>query len=135
MRRAAPGHGDAGGIVLGWLTKLVVVLSLAGVVAFDAISIGASRLSVEDQAHLAARESSMELDRTRDAQLAYNVAVATAVESHALNEVPPSTFAPAPDGTVSLELHRVAATLVVHRVPWIADWAHVSARAAANGLG
>lgn len=133
--RALTPRRDDGGIVLGWLTKLVVVMAVVGVILFDGLSITASRLSIEDHGFLAAREASSEWQRSGDVQLAYDSALSTAVDANALNEVPPGSFVAAPDGTVDLDIHREAATLVVHRVGWIADWALVSTHAAAKGMG
>ncbi|MFZ5872199.1 MAG: hypothetical protein ACOYXW_16925 [Actinomycetota bacterium] len=118
---------DDGGIVVGWLTKIVVVVGLVGVLAFDAISIGVSRLAVEDAGALAAREASTEVSRSGDVQAAYAAAVTTAAEANPLNEVPPEAFEALPDGGVRLTVAREATTFVVHRVAWIADWARVRA--------
>ncbi|HEX5511395.1 MAG TPA: hypothetical protein VFX41_06745, partial [Actinomycetales bacterium] len=93
---------DTGDIVLGWLTKLVVVLSVVGLIAFDGISIATARLSVEDQATAAAREASRAFQQTRNVQAAYDTAVATAIEADPLNAVPPGAFRAQQDGTVTL---------------------------------
>ena len=125
------GHGrrDAGGIVVGWLVKLVVVVGLVGVALFDAISIGVSRLSVEDAGALAAREASTSLARTGNLQSAYETAVHTAWEANELNDIPPSTFVALPDGSVQLVVSREATTFVVRHVGWMRPWAHVEAEA------
>jgi len=46
---------DRGDIVLGWLTKLVVTLSLLGVVGFDLISLASARFQGEDHAQSVVR--------------------------------------------------------------------------------
>jgi hypothetical protein len=125
---------DTGGIVIGWLTKIVVVVGLAGVVLFDAISIGVSRLAVEDAGALAAREASTDLSRNGDVQRAYAAAVTTASEANPLNEVPAGSFEALPDGSVRLVVAREATTFVVHRVGWIADWGQVHARVTGKPL-
>lgn len=126
--------GDAGGIVVGWLTRITVVAAVVGLVAFDAISIGVSRLAVEDDGALAAREASTDLGRTHDVQAAYDAAVAAATEANPLNEVPPRDFEVLPDGSVRLVVAREATTFVVHRIRWIADWADVSAQVTGKAL-
>ncbi len=68
-RRPGPAR-DGGGIVVGWLAKITVVVGVVGVALFDAISIGVSRLAVEDAGALAAREASTDLARTGDLQAA-----------------------------------------------------------------
>ncbi|HZI98870.1 MAG TPA: hypothetical protein VFD41_15220 [Actinomycetales bacterium] len=127
--------GDAGGIVLGWLTKLVVVLAVVGVALFDVLSIATSRLAVEDHAALAAREASQAYLGSGDVQVAYAEAVSAAADANPLDEVPPERFSTAKDGTVTLAVRREATTFVVHRIPWIADWAVVSGDATAKSLG
>jgi hypothetical protein len=125
---------DTGDIVLGWLTKLVVVLSVVGLIAFDGISIATARLSVEDQATAAAREASRAFQQTRNVQAAYDTAVATAVEADPLNAVPPGAFRAQQDGTVTLVVQRTATTLVLQHIKWIADWADVSGEGTGKDL-
>lgn len=131
VRRA---HPDAGDIVVGWLTRIVVVVGLFGLVLFDAISIGVSRLSVEDAGVLAAREASTDLARTGDLQAAYAAALATVQQANPLNQVPPAGFEALPDGRVRFVVSRDATTFVVHRIGWIEDWAHVEATVTGSPL-
>jgi type II secretory pathway component PulJ len=125
---------DTGDIVIGWLTRVVVAISLVGLAAFDAISIGVSRLAVEDTAVQAAREASSELQRTHDILAAHATAVAVATEANALNEVPPERFEVLPDGSIRLVVTRDATTFVVHRIGWIADWTQVQAQVTGKAL-
>jgi hypothetical protein len=125
---------DRGDIVVGWLTRVVVVISLVGVAAFDAISIGVSRLSVEDTAVQAAREASSELQRTHDILAAHATASGVATKANPLNEVPPERFEVLVDGSVRLVVTREATTFVVHHIGWIATWAHVQGRATGQAL-
>lgn len=129
LPRAGRGRRDAGGIVVGWLVKLVVVVGLVGVVLFDAISIGVSRLSVEDAGALAAREASTSLARTGNLQSAYETALQTAWEANALNEIPPASFVALPDGSIELVVSREATTFVVRHIEWFRPWANVEAQA------
>lgn len=126
--------GDTGGIVLGWLTKVVVVVGLVGVVAFDAISIGVSRLSVEDAGALAAREASTDLTRTGNVQTAYAAALAAATDANPANEIPPTAFEVLADGSVRLVVERDATTFVVRRIGWVEDWARVRAQVTGTAL-
>lgn len=120
--------------MVGWLTRIAVVGSLVGVVLFDAISIGVSRLSVEDTGALAAREAATDLARSGDVQSAYASAVSAATDANPLNEVPPGSFEALPDGGVRLSVTREATTFVVHRIGWVADWGQVSATAVGRPL-
>ena len=47
-------RGDRGDIVLGWLTKLAVVLGVLGVIAFDGIAVVQAHFQASDRATTAA---------------------------------------------------------------------------------
>lgn len=111
---------------MGWLMRLTVTLAVLGVLAFDGISLGVARLSAADDASVAARAASGVWSQTRDVQAAYDAAVTSAVQADPANSVPPSSFTAAPDGTVTLSVHRTARTLVVRHIGWVRDWAEVS---------
>ena len=72
---------DRGGIVMGWLTKIAVVLALAGFVLFDAISVGSTTRPSPTRAH-AAHEASAIWDETQDVQAAYLAASDAAAEQN-----------------------------------------------------
>jgi hypothetical protein len=114
---------DSGGIVLGWLTKLLVVLSITGLVGFDLVSLGASRLQAEDHAQAAARTAVESYTGPKDLQAAYDAALAEVV-AHG-DTIDPKTFGFAPDGTVTLTLRSTARTLLVHKVSALRDYTEV----------
>lgn len=118
-------HGDRGDIVLGWLTKLVVVLALFGVLAFDLVALGVGRLKAEDRAAAAARAAVSSWSSSKDVQAAYEAALAQVAEDGGALEdtIDPSTFTVAPDGTVTLTLEHTATTLVVEKVSPARRWA------------
>jgi hypothetical protein len=107
---------DRGDIVMGWITKLAVGFALAGVVLFDAMSVGVTVSSVADEGSYAAQQASETWNLTRDVQKAYLTASAVAVESNPHNVVDPKTFIVDPDGTVHLQISRTATTLVLYRI-------------------
>lgn len=127
----APGHSDRGGVVLGWLVKLVAGLSLLGVLAFDGLSIATVTVRLQDQAESAAREGADALDRTPTAQAAYDAALASATEADPLNDLGADDMRVDPDGTVTLALHRTAPTLVLYHVSFARHWADRTAIASA----
>ena len=115
---------DRGGIVLGWLTKLAVVLSLVGLVGFDLVSLGASRLRAEDSAQAAAGAAVQAWTGPKDLQAAYDAALAEVLtDGHSID---PASFTVAPDGTVTLTLSSTAPTLLVRKVPALVQYAEVS---------
>ena len=105
---------DSGSIVLGWLTKLMAVLLLSGVVLFDFVSVGVARMSASDDANTAAQAASAEWLHTHNVQLAYNAA-AEAVTSPA-ERVLVRGFSITSDGSVHLLLRRDVTTLVAYRI-------------------
>ena len=117
---------DRGDIVLGWLTKITVVLAVAGIVLFDAISVGSTEATVADQASSAALDASAVWDQTKDLQKTYDAAVASATEADPTNVVATKTFRVDPDGTVHLTVSRTASTLLLFRWSRTATWAVVS---------
>lgn len=132
IRRAdvAPFAGDRGDIVLGWLSRVVVVLALLGIVAFDALSVGIARVSAEDDAGAAARAASEAWRERADVQQAYEAAVAVATEHG--EQIAPDDFRIEADGTVHLTVTRTATTLVLYRVGPLAKYADISAAGTAQ---
>jgi hypothetical protein len=116
---------DSGSIVLGWLTKLMVVLLLVGVVLFDFVSVGVARMSATDDANTAAEAASSEWIHTHDVQLAYNAAVeaVTNPAEHVLTR----GFTISPDGSTHLLLTREATTLVAYRIGPLKKYTKVTA--------
>ena len=118
-----PAGADRGDIVIGWLTKIVVVLGLAGLVLFDALSLGSTAVSLSDQGQYAAREASEVWQQTDSVQKAYDAAVSTAVSQNATNVIDPRTFRIDQDDTVHLRIGRTATTIVLHHWDKTAGWA------------
>ena len=134
LRSTGPGD-DRGGIVLGWLTKLTVVLGLVGIMLFDAISIASTTASVSDAGSYAAREASSTWDSTKNLQQAYLAAATAAAEQNPENVVSTKNFTVDPDGTVHLVIKREASTLILFRWSRTAEWAHVSREAQGRSVG
>lgn len=116
------GASDAGNIVVGWLTKLVVVFSVLGVLVFDGVSLGIAELAVTDSAAAASRAASRELMVGRTPQDAYATASESVVQDDAFNTLPSESFLVAPDRTVTLTVVRETPTLVLHWIPRSEEW-------------
>lgn len=119
-------QSDRGDIVLGWLTRLVVIFGIAGVFLFDAISIGTTAMTLTDQGSYAAREASETWQRTGSLQQAYDTAAATATESNPANVVGTKTFTIDQDNTVHLTVSRTASTLLIYRWSKTEPWAEIT---------
>jgi hypothetical protein len=128
MQRCA-GPSDRGDIVLGWLTRLTVVLALAGLVVFDVISLGVGRLRAEDSAAQAARAAVSTWRDTQDVQRAYEAALA---QTRPEETIAPTSFTVTPEGAVTLTLRHTASTLVVEKVGPLRRYATSSATTTAR---
>lgn len=112
--------GDRGDIVLGWLTKLVVILGVLGVLGFDGIALTQARVQAADRATTAAVAAADDYRANHDAQRAFDAAYATLVDPDSIET---KSFAISPDGTVRLRLHHTATTLVLHRIRALSHFA------------
>jgi len=106
-------RADRGDIVLGWLTKLAVVLGVLGLVAFDGISLVQARFQAADRATTAASAAADDYKTNHDLQKAYNAAFTTLSSGDTIET---KTFQVTTDGTVTLRLHHLATTLVLQHI-------------------
>jgi hypothetical protein len=102
---------DCGAIVIGWLTKLVVVFAVVAVIGFDAISIASTKIGVADDASTAGEVAAANYQTTHNVQSAYNAAVASVAASG--TDVVAKTFHVASNGTVTLTTTRTADTVLM----------------------
>ncbi|HEV2888857.1 MAG TPA: hypothetical protein VGX28_00615 [Frankiaceae bacterium] len=122
---------ERGSIIVGWLTKVAVVLTLVGIVGFDLVSVATTKVSASDDAQLAARAGAETYADTHgDVQEAYAAALRHA-ERHG-GSIDPADFVVDPDGTVRVTVVKTATTLVFYRAGATKRWAHVVAKASAK---
>lgn len=121
---------DSGSIVLGWLTKLIVVIAIVGVALFDTLSIAAARLGASDDANTAAEAAVTSYHTSHNVQVAYQAAVDTLPSDS--ESLPPQQFVVEPDGSVNLVLVRTTTTLVAHRIGPLKKYAAVSVHGVAT---
>ena len=122
--------GDRGDIVLGWMTRVVSVLAVLGVLGFDAVSLASARFTAEDHAQTAAREAAATWAQSHVLQTAYDAALAEVLESG--DTIDAASFAATPEGSVTLTLRRTAPTLVLERIPPLREWATMTATVTAR---
>jgi hypothetical protein len=118
-------HNDAGAIVLGWLTKLILVLVVGGVVLFDVMAIAYGQVSAADDARQVARiaTDAMVLRNASPeeaAELAYSRAQSRGIE------VSPEAITVERDGSVTVVIDRDIQTLVAYRIGPIEDYSRVT---------
>lgn len=120
--------GEAGDIVLSWLVKLTVVLSLLGIVAHDGISVMTASFAADDTAQTAAVDAT-QYWRDSHHDPAGLLAAATSELDPKTYSVDPSQVVANQDGTVTVTVHRTARTLVLYRIGPLAHYAMVSGTA------
>ena len=111
---------ERGGIVFGWLVKLVVSIAIFGLVAFEAGAVIVARVTVESVASDAANEAALSYGRDHDAEAAEQVARDYTVDHGAILE----RFVVSTDGRdVSVTVAKKAKTIFLHRIGATKSWA------------
>lgn len=118
-------RNDRGGVIVGYFTKITLVLVVFSVLCFDAVSVGAARVGVEDTARSAASEGAEAYAQTKSVAAAYKAAVDAAEERG--GTVVKKSFAVDADGTVTLRVEKEATTLLLYRSKKTSKWAQVGA--------
>ncbi|HVF20707.1 MAG TPA: hypothetical protein VNA14_10740 [Mycobacteriales bacterium] len=121
---------DRGDVIIGWFTKVAIVLSLLGVIGFEATSIGVAHVQTQDLAKAAAREGSREWQKSKDVQRAYQVADAVAVAEN--GSIDPTEFIVAADGSVTVTVEKEASSLLLYRLGATKKWTEVRETAEAK---
>lgn len=114
---------DAGGIVVGWLTRVTIVLAVLGIVAFETLSILVVRMNIQDTASQAADDAQTSWSSAHNPVLAYTTAETTAEQAGAT--IPQKSFVINPDGSVHFVIEETARTLVLHDIKPLAKLAYV----------
>jgi hypothetical protein len=111
---------DSGSIVVGWLTRLVVLFAVLGVVAFDGFTLMVSNFGAADDAGVAASAAADSFHAKSDVQLAYNAAVAAVAGKG--DTVETKSFQVDQSGKVTLTVDRTPTTLWMHRIGPLKKW-------------
>lgn len=124
MNTAAIAGSQRGGIITGWLLRMVIGLILLGLVFFEAGSIVVARIGVDGTTKTAAREAALVYGNGRDAEAARAEAEKAATQGGArLVE-----FTISNDGQeVTVTLERTAKTFVIHKIGALKKYAKVRA--------
>lgn len=101
---------DSGSIVLGWLTRLTAVVAVFGLLVFDGVALVKTNFTAADHATTAAKDAADVYHQGRNAQAAYDAAVAEVTPNG--ETIDPKTFVVDPaSGRVSLKVKAEATTL------------------------
>lgn len=111
--------------MLGWLTRLVLSLSLLGLVGFDGIAVAQAHFVAADHASSAASAAAETWQSSHDLQRSYEAALAAVTAGE--DTIDTASFRVAADGSVHLILHRTASTLWLWRISALKHVARVSA--------
>jgi hypothetical protein len=113
---------ERGGIVVGWLVKIVVSIAIIGFFLFEAGAIIVAHVNADTAATDAASEAAFAVARGASDE----EAKAAAVEEARKAGVTVVAFAVATDGrSVTLTIEKRAPTLLVQRIGFMKSWAVV----------
>ena len=116
---------DDGSIVLGWLTRIALTLTILGITVFEVLSIVVANVSMQDYGQLAGQAAITSYASTKSVDQAYEAAVAVADEHNAT--IPRDSFQMMPDGGVTFDINATATTLLLYRLDQTASLAKVHA--------
>lgn len=117
---------DTGDFVINWLLKIVVTLSLTGLVAFDLMSIMVTRVAAMDDAATAAHAASDVLARNPRATKAAYLASQNAADLAHATIVPKSWYVDKA-GTIHVTLKKDARSFVFKRFSVLRPYLSVEA--------
>jgi hypothetical protein len=114
--------GDGGSIVIGWLTRIVIVAAIVGVVGYDAVAIAEAKVHASDEADQIAQDAHDTWAATANVNKAY----VTAQDEAATNgdSIVPGGFTIVPKtGLVTVTVQHTATTLLVKHFSFSKHWA------------
>lgn len=122
---------DRGDIILGWFTRVAVILLLIGIVAFEAISLTQARVRSGEIANQIAVAAADAYAPRKSVEAAYDAADREAISAKV--ELIEDEFVISDDGSIDLGIRTTATTLFLYRTSQTAKWAEMTATGHANG--
>ncbi len=116
-------------MITGWFVKLVTVLAILGVIAFDGFSIVAAHLTASDDAQTAAQAAANAYS-TQKTPAAALLAAEQAL--HKGDKLVPNSMTISSTGEVSVKIQRTAGSLVLHHFSQGKKWDTVTEGGTAN---
>jgi hypothetical protein len=105
---------DAGAIVMGWLVRLALVLTVFGITAFDAVALASAHLTTSDDANSAASAAAADFRTSHNVQSALSAAKDAITNPNEI--LLPDTLTIHPDGSATVTVERKITTLVMYRI-------------------
>ncbi len=118
-----PHPADAGDMVVGWLTRVAVILLVIGLAGFEALSIMVARIQLSDTAASAGSTALSAYSGSHDVSTAYNQAEVVAEDAGA--KIVQRSFRFNADGSVEFTIRKNANTVLLQHIKATADWTHV----------
>lgn len=116
-------------MVIGWLTRVTVVLAVLGVLAYDGIAVAVAHVSTDDAANTAASAAVDSWRQRADLTSTYAAAQAALPAG---DDLVGGSLSVAVDGSVTLRVHKDIDTLVLRHLPRSADLTEVTAAGSAS---
>jgi hypothetical protein len=114
---------DAGDVVIGWLTRVAVIVLVIGLIGFEALSIMVTKIQLGDTATSAGSTALSTYGGSHSVSIAYQQAQAVAVADGAT--IVQKTFRFNVDGSVEFTIRKTANTILVQHLNATSAWAHV----------
>ena len=112
-------------MIVGYFTRLAVVLAAFGLLSFDAVSVGVAKMSAADTANEAAQMGAESWVQDHNRTAAFRAAESFAQEHGATIDV--KSFRIDADGTVWVTLTKEATTLLFYRTSATRKWTRITA--------
>jgi hypothetical protein len=120
--RAAAHSNDVGSIVIGWLTRVALVLAVIGILGYDAVAIGQGRVNAADEADQIAQDAHDTWSDTHSVDKAYATARDEAASQG--DSIPSGGFTIEPKhGLVTVKVKHSVDTLVAKHFGFSRPWA------------
>jgi hypothetical protein len=120
------GQGDRGSIVIGWLTRLMLVAAVVGVLGYDVVSIGQGRVSAADEADQIAQDAHETWSNTANVDKAFTTARDEAAAKG--DSIPAGGFSIQPKtGLVTVTVRHSVQTLLAKRFGFSRSWTTMTA--------
>ncbi|HEX7355692.1 MAG TPA: hypothetical protein VF288_12780 [Mycobacteriales bacterium] len=103
-------------MIIGWFTRVLVVIAVFAVVGFDTISIASAHLGAQDDANNAASDAASAWGQNHD--LAAALAAAQGALNHGETIVPGSLTISA-SGATTIKIRRGTRTLIAHDIGFL----------------
>jgi hypothetical protein len=121
-RLGTPVDIDGGSIVIGWLTRIVVVMAIVGVIGFDAMAIVQGHVTASDEADEIAQDAHDTWSDTHNVDKAY--ATASGEVKAKGDSIPKGGFTIEPKtGYVTIKVQHSVDTIVAKRFGFSRAWA------------